>query len=111
MRIFTLAAPLVLATTASAVDLTVTWTAPSTGSPVVEYEVYVTADGQAFFTGYTPDTSINLAVPDTPFVEYVAVVRGRDALDRAGPWSDPSEPFIVDFGPPGTPTGATITSP
>lgn len=86
----------------SSPTVTATWTAPTEGSPVVEYELRITGSDGSEFTVYTADLTYQFA-PGTfePNVEYVATVRGKDAQDRAGPWSVPSNPYVFDPGPPG----------
>lgn len=108
MRKILLVFMLLAATTALAVNVTASWTPPTEGSPVVEYQLYITADGEDFFTGYTPDTFLTITLPDDPFVEYVGVVRGKDAMDRWGEWSLPSDPYVVDPGIPGPPTDVVL---
>jgi hypothetical protein len=78
------------------------WTAPTEGSPVVFYELEVLAGEEPFLVVTTEDTQY-LFAPGTFEVDvpYVARVRGVDAKDREGPWSEWSEPFIWDPGPPG----------
>lgn len=80
------------------------WTPPVTGSPVVEYQIEMSLDGGAFtWIAATPDTFFTYEFPyDTTIQVRVA---GMDALDRVGPWSEPSDPQYWESPPsvPGKP--------
>jgi hypothetical protein len=98
-------ASLMLVSTASAqttVDITYTWNAPTTGSPVDHYVVEVSLDGGPFYQVGT--ASENTYVFSAPVGESHQVrVAGVDASDRQGPYSVASEPYTPDLGPPGQP--------
>jgi hypothetical protein len=82
-------------------NVTATWTAPTTGSPVEYYVVEVYEGGELAFTAQPADTFVVF----NEFVmlkEYTARVAGVDALGRQGPWSDWSEPYMWDEGAPGS---------
>lgn len=87
-------------------QVTATWDAPTTGSPVVVYNLQIYHGGELIMSVETPDT-FQVFAPGT-FVAletYLARVQGVDALDRAGPWSEWSDPYMHDPGPPGPPGG------
>jgi hypothetical protein len=101
-----------LATSAAAydVDVTCSWTAPTEGSPVVTYVLEVSENGGPFVqyaTTQAPQTSVSLTLES--WNTYVARVAGIDAQGRQGPWSDPSDPYTPDNGPPGAPQNITIS--
>lgn len=84
-------------------EVTASWTAPTEGSPVVEYELIVQGSDGSVITVYTVMTQyVFPAGTFDPIIEYVAIVRGKDAQDRYGPWSVPSDPYVYDPGPPGS---------
>jgi hypothetical protein len=69
-------------------------------------------DSAAWETYATTDTTfVDINIP--LFEPVQARVSAFDAQDRQGPWSDPSEWYVADFGPAGTPTdvGWVIDSP
>lgn len=87
-------------------ETTYRWTSPTTGSPVVAYNVELKEDQNDWvFYKSTPDTNItmNLKIGIT----YTVRVAGVDALDRQGVYSDPSEPYTPQspepVGPPSKP--------
>ncbi len=93
------AAPAAAQTT---VQVTASWTAPTEGSPVEHYVLQLSTDGGPFVTvGSVTGTEyvLELEVGST----YIARVAGVDAQDRQGPWSEESEPYTPDIGPPGAP--------
>jgi hypothetical protein len=94
-----------------------TWEAPCVGSdppcgsPAVEYVLQLRyadpPDTTDWFT-YASGIDTTHANVDIPlFVEVQARVAGVDAQDRQGVWSDPSDWYVADFGPPGAPMGAS----
>ena len=105
MRILLIACILclcVMPVSAAAPAVTASWQAPTSGSPVVLYELEIYEDGVLFLSVDTPSTSH--VIPAGTFadgVPYTARVRGVDAQARTGPWSLWSEEFIYDPGPPG----------
>lgn len=87
---------------AQTVEVTASWTAPTEGSPVDHYVLQLSVDGGPFSTvASVAGTShaLQLDVDST----YVARVAGVDAQDRQGPWSESSDPYSPDLGPPGQP--------
>lgn len=91
-----------LSTAAMATSVNYTWTAPTTGSPVVHYVVQISNDGQTWETqpafAYTEEwiLEVNYGVP------YYLRVAGVDGLGRQGVWSNASD-VLTDHGPPGIP--------
>lgn len=85
---------------AAPVTVTYTWTAPTTGSPVISYDVEITNNGTTW-TSYAvaTTTSVSVTVQELQMVQIR--VRGKDALGRPGPWSVASDPWTNDPGPPG----------
>lgn len=83
-------------------DVNFMWGAPTTGSPVDYYVFESSVNGGAFaYVATVTDTTY------TFFAEalnvYIVRVVAVDAQDRHGPYSENSEPLILDFGPPGPP--------
>jgi hypothetical protein len=87
---------------ASTPQVVALWEPPATGSPVVVYQLQVTAGSdllpviETAEPGYTFDPGV-LEWGTT----YRARVRGVDAQGRAGPWSDWSTELVLDQGAPG----------
>jgi len=81
--------------------VTYRWTKPTTGSPVVTYEVYTsTNNGTTWALAATePDTTAT--IPLTYMQTYLVRVRGVDAQNRVGAYSPASDPFMPDAGAPG----------
>jgi hypothetical protein len=84
------------------------WTPPITGGPVEHYVLQLHYfDEDSFFTiAVTPDTSVVVPVHPLRWVE--ARVCGvnthpETGEERQGPWSDVSDPYIYDPGPPDIP--------
>ncbi len=87
---------------AQTVQVEASWTAPTEGSPVDHHILQISTDGGPFTTvGSVTGLSytLTLDVGST----YVARVAGVDAQDRQGPWSEESDPYTPDIGPPGQP--------
>lgn len=108
MRLATTIALLLIAATAFAkqLDVPVAWTAPTTGSPVVLYVLQLSMDDGDWLdccTSPTPAAAVQLETGHA----YRARVAGRDALNRMGPWSQPSASYYADAGLPG-PCGVVI---
>jgi len=83
---------------ASAVTVTYTWTAPTTGTPVVYYEIEQNVDNagwQPFGTTINPELTT-----ETPVGMSIIRVAGVDEFGRRGVWSTESEP-LIDLGAPG----------
>lgn len=83
-------------------SVTYTWTAPTTGSPCVSYEVERTIDAGTTWVAYTTTTSTTAIVVAPANVAIQIRVRGVDALGRKGPWSQPADPYSYDPGAPGS---------
>lgn len=111
--ILTLLLSMVLITLAAAqtVDATASWTAPTEGSPVDHYVLQLSENGGPFYTVSDTITTTSFDVQLENLTTYVARVAGVDAQDRQGPWSEPSEPYTPDLGPPGAPTQPIIVEP
>jgi len=86
---------------AAPVVVNYTWTVPTTGSPVVSYDVELSTNAGTGWTQYASvsTNSVNVTVLDLQTV--IIRVRGKDALGRTGPWSASSDPWMNDPGPPG----------
>ena len=85
-------------------SVTYQWTAPTTGSEVVEYVVQLEVDGSGWVE-FDRSATLSYTFTDT-FVygrEYAVRVAGVDAQGRWGPWSISSEPYTPDLGRPGQP--------
>lgn len=110
-KFFTLLAALGLCCTLSAsaqttVQVTASWEAPTTGSPVVRYALQLSTDGESTWTTASSTIEGTSHILDLEFdTTYVARVAGIDAQDRQGPWSETSDPYTptIDIGPPGEP--------
>lgn len=86
----------------STVQVTASWTPPTEGSPVDHYVLQLSTDGGPFTTvGSVTGTSYTLDL--TVGQSYVARVAGIDAEGRQGPWSEASDAYTPDVGPPGQP--------
>ncbi len=70
-------------------NMTFTWTVPTTGSPVVKYEVQIRRGGAASTDITNEDVSTNEATIRrvVGLMKYEVRVRAVDAGNRAGPWS------------------------
>lgn len=91
----------------AALQLTYTWDPPTTGSPVVEYQVeWKTGSGDFEPLGVVTEALIRVDVPDGT-QGLVLRVAGRDQWGRQGLWSPPSVPW-TDDGTPGPPTEPSI---
>jgi hypothetical protein len=86
----------------TSVEVTYTWTPPSSGTPVDHYIVELSVNGSPF---YQIDTSTSNTITITVPVDETHQVRvaGVDASDRQGPYSESSDPYTPDVGPPGQP--------
>lgn len=87
---------------AQTVNVTASWTAPTEGSPVHHYVLQLSTDGGPFVTVGSV-TGLSYALELNVGSTYVARVAGVDAQDRQGPWSEESDPYSPDIGPPGQP--------
>ncbi len=79
-----------------------TWTAPTTGSPVVEYVVQHSVDGGAWIQIATVTTNSYVLAATVGEAHQIRVA-GVDAYDRQGVWSLPSDAYTPDLGAPGQP--------
>jgi hypothetical protein len=94
-----LAAPASAQTT---INVSYTWTAPTTGSAVVTYIVQDSVDAGTFTqVGTSSTTSYTLAASVSH--SHSIRVAGVDAQSRQGPWSAASDVYTPDAGAPGTP--------
>ena len=91
--------PLVAAT--APINVTYTWTAPTTGSTCASYDVERSLDGGTSWTAYSVVTAASAVVVAPELTPIVVRVRGTDSLGRKGLWSDPSLAFTNDPGAPG----------
>ncbi len=83
-------------------DVTYTWTPPTTGSPVDHYVVEHSVNDGPFVQIATVTTNtytLAATVDDSHQVR----VAGVDALARQGPYSEASDPYTPQLGPPGQP--------
>jgi len=82
------------------------WTAPCVGSeppcgsPAVSYVLQIRYEGDTDWTSYATSDTTYVDVQIDLFVPVQARVAGVDAQDRQGPYSEPSEWYVADFGPP-----------
>lgn len=94
-----LAAPASAQTT---INVSYTWTAPTTGSAVVSYIVQDSVDAGTFAqVGTSSTTSYTLAA--SVGHSHSIRVAGVDSQSRQGPWSAASDVYTPDAGAPGTP--------
>jgi hypothetical protein len=84
------------------VQVTASWTAPSTGSPVHHYVVQLSTNGGAYQAAGTT-TTLSITLTLTVGSTYTVRVAGVDALSRQGTYSLPSEAYTPDIGAPGQP--------
>lgn len=96
-------APMTAGAQTTSVEVTYSWTAPTSGSPVVKYGVEKSFDAgatwsfHAFTTNATPSIAISV-----PVLQSIQIrVYGVDALNRQGIKSTPSDPYLADPGVPG----------
>ena len=89
-------------------ETTYQWTPPTIGTPVVEYVVELNTDDAGWVQiGRTPDTTFTFN--DFEFGKlYEVRVAGVDSLDRQGPFSVSSDPYVPDMGLPGQPSKPVI---
>lgn len=82
-------------------NITYTTTAPATGSPVHHYVWQTSATGTTWTTLATQPTGLSITVAAPVGINILMRVAGVDAQGRQGPWSEVSDPFVPDAGPPG----------
>ena len=85
---------------ATPVQVTASWSAPTTGSPVHHYRLELKTDNGAYVVAGMPITTSVVLTLESGHT-YVVRVAGIDALDRQGVWSADSDPYIPDLGVPG----------
>ena len=84
-------------------DVTYTWTAPTTGSPVDHYVVQHSVNGAPFVT-IDVNVSTNTYILTASYEdEHLIRVAAVDASGRQGPWSVASDPYTPTLGAPGQP--------
>ncbi len=95
---------IVLGTAAAAQeDVSYTWSAPSTGSPVTHYVVQASVNGGPFET-VDDNVAVNSYILVAAYEnEYAIRVAGVDSQGRQGPWSVASDPYTPTLGAPGQP--------
>lgn len=98
---------------AAAPPVTYTWTAPTTGSPVVRYTVELRTNGAAWVEVSSATTSPTYTFSTFDYLKtYEVRVAGVDALNRKGAYSNSSDPYMPDQGIPGAPgKPAVVTVP
>lgn len=80
------------------------WTAPTAGSPAVQYTIQLRIDGGAWVDhGSSLLTEYVFANEFEYFKTYEVRVAGVDQLGRQGPFSLSSDPYMPDLGPPTAP--------
>jgi hypothetical protein len=87
---------------------TFTWSAPTTGTAVVEYVVELSIDGGAWTQVAVTTTNQHTFSDFVYLTTYEVRVAGVDASDRQGPFSVPSDPYTPDQGVPGAPSKPVI---
>ena len=89
---------------AQAKEITYTWCAPSTGTPVVYYNVQIEVDGAGWIDIGTYNVDVEgedgLYTLTVPIGVHRLRVQGVDANGSAGLWSIASEPYEYE-GEPG----------
>lgn len=95
----------------TAVTVTWTWTAPTTGSAVHHYVVQTTNNGTTWTDVPTQLTTNSYTRSCTVGVNIQIRVAGVDAAGRQGVWSDAADPFVPDAGVPGVPSKPVRVSP
>lgn len=89
---------------AAAPPVTYTWTAPTTGSPVVRYTVELRTNAGAWVEVSTSTTLMTYTFSTFNYLStYEVRVAGVDALSRKGAYSTSSDPYMPDQGIPGSP--------
>lgn len=89
-------------------EVTYIWSPPTIGTPAVSYTVQLNIDGSGWTTiGTAQDTTYSFN--DFNYgTQYEVRVAGVDSLNRQGPFSNSSDPFIPDMGIPGQPSKPVI---
>lgn len=84
-------------------EVTYTWTAPTSGSPVHHYVVQHSVNGQPYVTIDDDLAGTSLAITLSYEDEHVVRVAAVDSQGRQGPYSVPSDPYTPTLGAPGQP--------
>jgi len=84
------------------VNVSYTWTAPTTGSAVAHYNVEQSIDSGTWTQIATTSTN-SYTLAATVGHSHRVRVTGVDASNRQGPASDPSDAYVPDAGAPGQP--------
>ena len=84
---------------------TYTWTAPTTGSPVVKYAVEISMNGAVIDTIFRVGAT-DITIEVIYGSDYSVRVAGIDAAERWGPWSAPSVLETAEEDPPSNTSGA-----
>lgn len=95
-----LAAPVSAQTTT--VNVSYTWTAPTSGSAVASYVIQHSIDGGTWTQVGTSSTASYTLAASVGHSHSIRVA-GVDAAARQGVWSDPSTSYTPDAGAPGKP--------
>ena len=88
----------------TSLNVTYTWSAPTTGSAVHHYVVQTSSNGTTWTTITAQPTAASVTVNAPVGVQILVRVAGVDAQGRQGVYSDPSDPFVPDAGQPGAPS-------
>ena len=84
------------------INVSYTWTAPTTGSAVATYVVEQSIDGGTWAQVATTSTNSYTLAASAGHSHRIRVA-GVDASNRQGTYSDPSDPYVADAGAPGQP--------
>lgn len=95
--------PLVVGGQTTSINVTYTWTAPTTGSAVHHYVVQTSSNGTTWTTLAAQPTTPTITVAAPVGIPIIVRVAGVDAQGRQGVYSESSTPFSPDAGAPGVP--------
>lgn len=101
--LFALSILAIAATAQAQEEVTYTWSAPTTGSPVDHYVVQHSEDGGSWITVESALANNTYVLTAAYDVEHAVRVAAVDAEGRQGPWSIASEPYTPTLGAPGQP--------
>lgn len=87
----------------TSLNVTYTWSAPTTGSAVHHYVVQTSSNGTTWTTIAAQPTSPSVTIAAPVGVTILVRVAGVDAQGRQGVYSEASDPFVPDAGQPGAP--------
>lgn len=102
--------PMVVSSQTTVVNVTWTWTAPTTGSAVHHYVVQVSSNATTWSTVATQPTTGSITLPCAVGTNVQIRVAAVDAQSRQGVYSEVSDPFVPDAGVPGAP-GKPVRTP